>query len=62
MTAVSDSRIFGNILSTAESAKIWNDESRTAHYLKFEAALAEAQAELGIVSPPYSLAGPCGLR
>lgn len=49
MTAVTDSRIFGNILSTPESAAIWSDESRTKYYLAFESALAKVQADLGII-------------
>lgn len=49
MTAVSDSVIFGNILSTLESAAVWSDRTRTAYYLEFEAALARAQADLGII-------------
>lgn len=49
MTAVSDSLIFGNILSTHESAAIWSDKTRTNYYLAFESALAVAQARLGII-------------
>ncbi|KPI41045.1 uncharacterized protein AB675_7991 [Cyphellophora attinorum] len=47
--SVQDSLIFGNILSTPESARIWNDQTRTQYYLDFEAALAKAQAELDII-------------
>jgi len=49
MTAVSDSLIFGNILSTSESATIWSDTTRTKYYLDFELALAIAQARLKII-------------
>jgi 3-carboxy-cis,cis-muconate cycloisomerase len=49
MTAVSDSIIFGNILSTRESAAIWSDTTRTKYYLEFESALAIAQARLEII-------------
>lgn len=49
MTAVSDSVIFGNILSTPESAAIWSDKTRTKYYLEFESALASAQARLKII-------------
>ena len=49
MTSVSDSLIFGNIFSTPESAAVWNDETRTHYYLKWEASLAIAQARLGII-------------
>jgi 3-carboxy-cis,cis-muconate cycloisomerase len=49
MTAVSDSLIFGDILSTRESAAIWSDTTRTRYYLEFESALATAQAQLKII-------------
>ncbi|OCT51798.1 hypothetical protein CLCR_08543 [Cladophialophora carrionii] len=49
MTSVQDSVIFGNILSTHESAAIWSDKTRTQCYLAFEGALAKAQARLGII-------------
>ena len=49
MTTVQDSVIFGNILSTKESAAIWSDKTRTQCYLAFEGELAKAQARLGII-------------
>lgn len=49
MTALSDSVVFRNVFATPESRAIWSDERRTEYFLKFEACLAEAQAELGIV-------------
>ncbi|ETN42639.1 3-carboxy-cis,cis-muconate cycloisomerase [Cyphellophora europaea CBS 101466] len=49
MSSVQDSIIFGNILSTPESAEIWSDHTRTQYYLQFEAELATAQAQLGII-------------
>lgn len=49
MTTVIDSPIFTNIFSTPEISQIWSDLQRTAYYLEFEAALAKAQAALGIV-------------
>ncbi|KDQ56047.1 hypothetical protein JAAARDRAFT_195280 [Jaapia argillacea MUCL 33604] len=49
MTSVSDSVIFRNIFSTAESARIWSDTQRTSYYLLFESTLARAQARLGII-------------
>ena len=49
MTSVQDSLIFGNILSTKESAAVWSDKTRTQCYLAFEGALAKAQARLGII-------------
>ncbi len=51
MTSVQDSLIFGNILSTRESAAVWSDKTRTQCYLAFEGALAKAQARLGIIPP-----------
>lgn len=55
MTSVTDSVIFGNILSTPECAAIWSDKTRTKYYLDFEASLAKVQADLGIVSPIFTL-------
>lgn len=49
MTTVIDSNIFGNVFSTPEIAAIWSDKQRTAYFLQFEAALAKAQAKLGII-------------
>ncbi|KAK3065875.1 hypothetical protein LTR53_017939, partial [Teratosphaeriaceae sp. CCFEE 6253] len=49
MTTVIDSAIFGNVFSTPEIAAIWSDKQRTAYFLQFEAALAIAQAKLGII-------------
>jgi 3-carboxy-cis,cis-muconate cycloisomerase len=49
MTAITDSQIFGNAFSTLEISKIWSDHQRTQYYLDFEAALARAQAQLGII-------------
>ncbi|KAJ8087638.1 hypothetical protein PM082_006471 [Marasmius tenuissimus] len=49
MSTVTDSQIFGNIFSTPESSSIWSDRTRTQYYLNFEAALAKAQARLGVI-------------
>ncbi|KAF9456014.1 L-Aspartase-like protein [Collybia nuda] len=49
MASATDSLIFRNLFSTAESSAIWSDKSRTTYYLRFEAALAIAQARLGII-------------
>lgn len=49
MTTIIDSHIFGNVFSTPEIAAIWSDRRRTDYYLQFEAALARAQAKLGII-------------
>jgi 3-carboxy-cis,cis-muconate cycloisomerase len=50
MTATAlDSVIFRDIFSTAEMRQVFSDEARTAYYLEIEAALAKAQARLGII-------------
>ena len=46
---VIDSRIFGNLFSTAAMRGVWSDESRTRKYLEIEAALARVQARLKII-------------
>ncbi|KAF2231905.1 beta carboxy-cis-cis-muconate lactonizing enzyme, cyloisomerase, CLME2 [Viridothelium virens] len=49
MTTMLDSDIFHNVFNTAETSKIWSDETRTSYYLDFEAALATVQARLNII-------------
>jgi 3-carboxy-cis,cis-muconate cycloisomerase len=50
MTATAlDSAIFRDIFSTAEMRHVFSDETRTGCYLEIEAALARAQARLGII-------------
>src|ERR1700680_4077956 len=50
MTATAlDSVIFCDIFSTPEMRQVFSDEGRTAYYLDIEAALARAQARLGVV-------------
>jgi 3-carboxy-cis,cis-muconate cycloisomerase len=44
-----DSAVFRDIFSTAAMRKIFSDENRVQKYLDFEAALARAQARLGII-------------
>ena len=51
MSTVFGSQVFRNIFSTEECASIWSDKTRTSYYLEFEAALARAQAKLGIIPP-----------
>ena len=46
---VFDSRIFRNIFTTEAMRAVWSDENRVQKYLDFEAALARAQAKLGII-------------
>src|SRR5262250_3929801 len=50
MTATAlDSAIFRDIFTSAEMRHVFSDEARTAYYLEIEAALARAQARLGII-------------
>src|SRR6516162_2600485 len=50
MTATAlDSVIFCDIFSTPQMRRVFSDEARTAYCLDFEAALARAQARLGII-------------
>src|ERR1700733_4015981 len=44
-----DSAVFRDIFSTEAMRRGWSDENRVAKYLDFEAALARAQARLGII-------------
>ncbi len=53
MTATAlDSAIFRDIFSTPEMRAVFSDEARTGYYLEIEAALARAQARLGIIPEP----------
>jgi 3-carboxy-cis,cis-muconate cycloisomerase len=47
---VIDSVIYRNIFSTADMRRVFSDENRVQKYLDFEAALARAEARLGIIS------------
>ncbi len=44
-----DSLVFKDIFSTEPMRKVFSDESRVQYYLDVEAALAKAQAKLGII-------------
>jgi 3-carboxy-cis,cis-muconate cycloisomerase len=44
-----DSAVFRNIFSTEAMRRVFSDENRVQKYLDFEAALARAQAQLGII-------------
>src|ERR1700677_3002982 len=48
-TSAIDSLIFRDIFGDAEMRRIWSDENRTQRYLDFEAALARAQASVGMI-------------
>src|SRR5258705_5320014 len=50
MTATAlDSVIFRDIFTTPEMRQVFSDEARVGYYLEIEAALAKAQARLGII-------------
>src|SRR5579863_8549784 len=48
-TSLIDSSIFRDIFSTAAMRQVFSDENRVQRYLDIEAALARAQARLGII-------------
>lgn len=49
--SVIDSAVFRDIFSTAAMRRVFSDENRVQKYRAFEAALARAQARLGIIPP-----------
>ena len=48
-STILDSSIFRDIFTTPAMREVWSDENRVQKYLDFEAALARAQAKLGII-------------
>ena len=48
-TTLIDSAVFRDIFSTEAMRRVFSDENRVQKYLDFEAALARAQARLGII-------------
>ncbi len=44
-----DSHVFRNVFTTEAMREVFSDENRVQKYLDFEAALAKAQAKLGII-------------
>src|SRR3974377_790463 len=54
-----DSAVFRDIFSTEAMRGVFSDENRVQKYLDFEAALARAQARLGIIPAG---AGPANCR
>ena len=48
-TSAIDSLVFRNMFGDREVRQIWSDEYRTQCYLDWEAALARAQAGLGLI-------------
>jgi len=49
-----DSRVFGVLFAEAEMKKIFSDENRVQKWLDTEAALARAQAKLGMLKQEYA--------
>ena len=49
-----DSRVFGVLFANEEMKKIFSDENRVQKWLDTEAALARAQAKLGIIKQEYA--------
>lgn len=54
MASMIDSELFGDLFSTAEMRKIFADETTIQRWLDVEAALARAEAKLGIIKPEYA--------
>jgi 3-carboxy-cis,cis-muconate cycloisomerase len=54
MASVVDSRLFGDVWSTGEMRAIWSDETMLQRWLDVEAALARAQAALGIIPAAHA--------
>ncbi len=48
-SSIIDSKIFGDMFSSAAMRQVWSDENRTAKYLDIERALAKVQGVLGII-------------
>ena len=48
-STIIDSKIFGDIFSSAAMRHVWSDENRTAKYIDIERALAIVQGRLGII-------------
>jgi 3-carboxy-cis,cis-muconate cycloisomerase len=48
-STILDSAVFRDIFTTPAMREVWSDENRVQKYLDFEAALARAQAGLGII-------------
>ena len=50
-TSAIDSVLFRDIFGSADMRRVWSDEFRTQKYLDWEAALARAEAAVGIIPP-----------
>jgi len=54
MATMIDSELFGDLFSTEEMRKIFTDENTVQKWLDVEAALARAEAKLGIIKQEYA--------
>jgi 3-carboxy-cis,cis-muconate cycloisomerase len=52
MAGMIDSALFGDLYSTAEMREVWSDRTMIQRWLDVEAALARAEARLGIIPAP----------
>ncbi len=57
-----DSLVFRNMFGSAEMREVWSDEFRTQRYLDWEAALARAQASLGLIPRTLRPRSPVSAR
>lgn len=53
-SSIIDSRVFGHLFASEEMKKVFSDENRVQKWLDTEAALARAQAKLGIIKKEYA--------
>ena len=56
-TGLVDSVVFRDIFGTEPMRRVWSDGNRTLRYLDIEAALARAQASVGVISVYMSYTG-----
>jgi adenylosuccinate lyase len=56
-TSLLDSVVFRDIFGTEPMRRVWSDGNRTLRYLHIEAALARAQASVGVIPVYMSYTG-----
>src|SRR5262245_13080229 len=54
MASMIDSPLFSRSFTTEEMRKVWSDETTIQKWLDVEAALARAEAELGIIPKKHA--------
>jgi 3-carboxy-cis,cis-muconate cycloisomerase len=54
MASMIDSPLFGGLFTTEEMRKVWSDETTIQKWLDVEAALARAEAKLGIIPQKHA--------